>query len=60
MKKSLTNFEEFEKPKRQSVSMADSDGAFFQVLSHPDKPKTKSENREPTMEKLTRKWNRGC
>ncbi|MDE2672471.1 MAG: hypothetical protein OXI04_08025 [Bacteroidota bacterium] len=56
MKKSKINVQEFEKTERREVSMSDLEGAFRQVLSHPDKPKTKSENREPTMKELQQKW----
>ena len=56
MKKSKTNVKEFEKTERREVTMADFEGAFRQVFSHSDKPKTKSENREPSKEELNRKW----
>lgn len=59
MKKSKTNVKEFEKTERGEVSMDDFEDAFRQVLSHPDKPKKKSENREPTKEELNRKWKLG-
>ena len=59
MKKSKINIKEFEKTECGEVSMSDFEGAFRHVLSHPDKPKTKSENREPTREELNRKWKLG-
>ena len=39
--------------------MSDFEGAFRQVLSHPDSPQTKSENREPTKKELNQKWKLG-
>ena len=58
-KKPKINVQEFEKTERLEASMSDFEGAFRQVLSHPDKPETKSENREPSKEELNRKWKLG-
>ena len=54
-KNSEINIKEFEKTEREVVSMNDLEGAFRQIVPHPDKPKTKSENREPTREELNSK-----
>ncbi|MXY18284.1 MAG: hypothetical protein F4Y57_15190 [Acidobacteria bacterium] len=59
MKKSKVNVKEFDKTERRDVSMSDLEDVFRQVLSHSDKPKTKSENREPSKEELNRKWKLG-
>ena len=59
MKKTETNVKEFEKAERREVIMADFEGAFRQIFSHSDKPKTKSEDREPSKEELNRKWKLG-
>jgi len=46
----------FAKTPRSAVTMRDVERAVGQVLRHPDRPVTKSENREPTKAELNRRW----
>jgi len=55
-KKFTINVKEFEETERDAISMDDFEAAFSQIMSHPENPEKKSENREPTREELNKKW----
>jgi len=56
MKKSKINTREIAKVEREDITMSEFEDAFRQIMSHPAKPKIKSENREPTKEEFSMKW----
>ncbi|MCY4673285.1 MAG: hypothetical protein OXD43_05890 [Bacteroidetes bacterium] len=56
MKKSKINVLEIAKTERASITMPEFEDAMRQMMSHPDEPKMKSENREPTMQELEKRW----
>ncbi len=59
MKKSKINMKKIAMVERKDITMSDLEGAMRQVLSHPDEPKKKSENREPTKQELEKRWKLG-
>ncbi len=46
----------FAETKRDPVALADMKAAMRQIMSRPEKPEPKSENRTPTKAELNQRW----
>ncbi len=55
-KSAQIDLDAFAEAERDSVTPADFDAVRRQVMTHPARPQTRSENREPAREKLSRRW----
>ncbi len=46
----------FAKTALDPATLPDVEDAMRQIMAHPAKPKSKSENREPTVDELNQRW----
>lgn len=55
-KQTQIDLDAFAETERDAVTWDEFESTVRQVISHPAKPETRSENREPTREELRRRW----
>ncbi|MXW86612.1 MAG: hypothetical protein F4103_13215 [Boseongicola sp. SB0673_bin_14] len=55
-KNAKIDLDAFAETERDPVTRDEFESAMGQMISHPAKPATRSENREPTREELSRRW----
>lgn len=55
-KSAQIDLDAFDETERDPVTWDKLESAMRQMISHPAKPETRSENREPTREELRRRW----